>query len=101
MDIEKTGMKSGVKTACGAGWQDENRCDGMVVFIVVMWWGGCQVEDWHAGSSGGDQVGGRELGGVGHYWGEEGGKKRNPEISGRVPGVSGGFPESGQASQAD
>jgi hypothetical protein len=36
MDSEKTGMKSGVKTACEAGWQDENRCDGMVVFIIVM-----------------------------------------------------------------
>jgi hypothetical protein len=36
MDSEKTGMRSGVKTACEAGWQDENRCDGMVVFIVVM-----------------------------------------------------------------
>jgi hypothetical protein len=38
---------------------------------------------------------------LGDQRGEEGGKKRNPEISGRVPGVSGCFPESGQAPQAD
>jgi hypothetical protein len=38
---------------------------------------------------------------LGDQRGKKGGKNRYPETSGRVPGVSGGFPESGQAPQAD